>query len=249
MELRGAVAVVTGGNGGLGTCISRAFAREGTHVAIIYQNRHEHARALAEELSKDGPRCVAICADVTKQDAIEGMVGRVMEEFGRLDVLVNNAGFNKWVPFPDLDALTPDLWSHILGYNTTGPFLCTKAVAPIMQRQQRGRIVNVASVAGLYPSGSSIAYAVSKAALIHLSRCMAVALAPHVLVNSVAPGLMMGTRMTANLDPEYVERGKQMVLTKRPAEKEDVADQVVTYARSDSITGQCMAVDGGRVFH
>lgn len=249
MDLNGAVAVVTGGNGGLGTCISRAFARAGAHVVVVYLERHEHARGVAEEVSALGPKAVAMAADVTDEEAIGSLVQTVMEQFGRIDVLVNNAGFNKWVPFPDLDQMTPDLWRHILNYNVTGPFLCTRAVAHIMRAQRRGRIINVASVAGLFPGGSSMAYATSKAALIHLTRCMAVALAPHVLVNSVAPGLMMGTRMTANLDPQYVERAKASVLIQAPVAKEDVADQVVAFARTDSITGQCVAIDGGRVFY
>jgi 3-oxoacyl-[acyl-carrier protein] reductase len=120
--------------------------------------------------------------------------------------------------------------------NLTGPMLLTKAVAPIMKAQGHGRIVNIASVAGLYPTGSSIAYAVSKAGLIHLTRCMAVALAPETLVNCVAPGLLDGTRATANL-------------LKKPADKDDCADMVVAMCRTETMIGQTVVIDAGRIFH
>jgi 3-oxoacyl-[acyl-carrier protein] reductase len=118
-----------------------------------------------------------------------------------------------------------------------------------MKRQGRGRIVNIGSIAGLHPIGSSIAYAVSKAALTHLTRCLAVALAPDVLVNCVAPGFMEGTRMSENLAPEYQQKARQGSLLQRAADKDDVAATVVEFCRTDSITGQTLVIDAGRVFH
>jgi len=118
-----------------------------------------------------------------------------------------------------------------------------------MKRQGQGRIVNIGSIAGLNPSGSSIAYAVSKAGLIHLTRCLAVALAPEVLVKCVAPGFMEGTRMSESLAPEYQQRARQSALTKRAVDKNDVAEVIIEFCRTDSITGQTLVVDGGRVFH
>jgi 3-oxoacyl-[acyl-carrier protein] reductase len=127
--------------------------------------------------------------------------------------------------------------------------LLTKAVGPVMKRQGGGRIVNISSVAGLGPTGSSIAYAVSKAGLIHLTKCMAVALAPEVLVNCVAPGLLEGTRATANLRPEQVAIGRKASLLGKAADKDDVADQVVTMCRTNTMTGQTLVIDSGRTFH
>jgi 3-oxoacyl-[acyl-carrier protein] reductase len=124
-----------------------------------------------------------------------------------------------------------------------------KAAAPVMKAQGSGRIINIASVAGLGPTGSSIAYAVSKAGLIHLTRCMAVALAPEVLVNCIAPGLLEGTRATSNLRAEQIERSASTSLLKRPADKDDCADMVVTMSRTDTMTGQTIAIDSGRYFH
>ena len=249
MNLQKAVAVVTGGTGGLGSRICRALALKGVTVAVGYVQRQTVAETVVEHIRQLGGHARAFQVDVTIPESVEALTARVVQEFGQIDIFVNDAAYNKWIPYQDLDALQMVDWTKILGVNLTGPFLCIKAVAPIMKRQGRGRIVNVSSVAGLTPTGSSIAYAVSKAALIHLTRCMAVALAPEVLVNCVAPGFMEGTRMTENLSPEYREKAKQGALLKRATEKDDVADLVVEFCRTDSITGQTLAIDAGRVFH
>jgi 3-oxoacyl-[acyl-carrier protein] reductase len=124
-----------------------------------------------------------------------------------------------------------------------------KAAGPVMKAQGRGRIVNISSVSGIGPTGSSIGYAVSKAGLIHLTRCMAVALAPETLVNCVAPGLLEGTRATANLRPEQIERSATTSLLRKPADKDDCADMVVTMCRTETMTGQTVVIDSGRYFH
>ena len=160
------------------------------------------------ELQSTGVRAEAMACDVTSPSQVQDLVSRVLDTFGRVDVLINDAAYNKWIPFTDLDAMTYEEWQKILAVNLTGPMLCIKAVAPAMRRHGGGRIVNIASVAGLAPSGSSIPYAVSKAGLIHLTRCMAVGLAPDILVNCIAPGYLDGTRATANLNPEYRERAR-----------------------------------------
>jgi len=249
MELKGSVAIVTGCTGGLGQRIGRAMAESGVDVAGVYVQSKEQAEAFTREWSALGPRCIAIQADVNDQQQIAKLVGRVMETYGRIDILVNNAAFNQLVPFKDLDGLTMDLWNHILLSNLTSPLMCVKAVAPIMRQQKRGRIVNVASIAGLAPLGSSIAYAVSKAGLIHLTRCLAIALGPEVAVNAVAPGTMMGTRMTTRLDPALVERTTKNAALQKPVERDDVAHQIVEFCRSDSTTGQVLVLDSGVVYH
>jgi 3-oxoacyl-[acyl-carrier protein] reductase len=250
VQLANAAVVVTGGTGGLGSRICRRFAAEGARVAIVYLTRVAAAEQLAEELMAEGASVsVAIQADVMQLDQIQALVDNVVARWGRIDVLVNDAAFNQSVPFADLDGMTPELWDKILHANTTAPFLCSRAVAPVMRRQGSGRIVNIGSVAGFQPGGSSIAYAVSKAALAHLTRCLAVALAPDVLVNSVAPGLMEGTSMTSRLLPDQIRRAEQESVLHRPVETDDVADQVVTFAKSDSTTGQNVVIDSGRFFH
>ena len=250
VQLADAVVVVTGGTGGLGNRICRRFAAEGARVAIVYLTRVAVADQLAEELLAEGASAsLAIQADVTQLDQIEVLVDKVVATWGRIDVLVNDAAFNQSVPYADLDGMTPELWNKILHANTTAPFLCSRAVAPIMRQQGVGRIINIGSVAGFQPGGSSIAYAVSKAALAHLTRCLAVALAPEVLVNSVAPGLMEGTTMTQRLLPEHIRRSTLEAALRRPVDKDDVADQILTFARGTSTTGQNVIIDSGRFFH
>lgn len=248
MEIKGKVALVTGGNGGLGSRICHALARAGCDVAVVYARSREPAEAVVAELRALGVKSEALGCDVADPAAVQALVDDTMRRFGRVDILINDAAYNKWIPYPDLDALTFEEWEKILSINLTGPMLCIKAVAPIM-RNQGGRIVNISSVAGLSPTGSSIPYAVSKAGLIHLTKCMAVALAPHVLVNCVAPGYIEGTRATSNLDPAYQQRSRESSLLKRAADKDDIAAQVVELCRTDSITGQTLAIDAGRVFH
>jgi 3-oxoacyl-[acyl-carrier protein] reductase len=250
MELRGAVALVTGGNGGLGQRICHALAKEGAHVAVMYAQSRDQAEAVARTLTSSYQiNAAAFACDITDGTAVERLVGDVSQRLGRIDILVNDAAYNKSIPFADLDGLTEEVWDRIMEVNLTGPMRLTKAVAPVMKAQGRGRIVNIASVAGLGPTGSSIAYAVSKAGLIHLTRCMAVALAPETLVNCVAPGLLEGTRATANLLPEQITRSSSGALLKKAADKDDCADMVVTMCRTDTMTGQTVVIDAGRFFH
>lgn len=250
MDLNGAVALVTGGNGGLGQRICHALAKEGAHIAVMYAQSREQAEGVARELAGQYQiNAAAFACDITDAAAVEQLVADVTQRFGRLDILVNDAAYNKAIPFTDLDSLTQDVWDKIMAVNLTGPMRLTKAVGPVMKAQGRGRIVNISSVAGLQPTGSSIAYAVSKAGLIHLTRCMAVALAPEVLVNCVAPGLLEGTRATANLRPEQVKNSSAGALLKKAADKDDCADMVVTMCRTETMTGQTIVIDAGRVFH
>ena len=249
MDIKGRTAIVTGGTGGLGGRLAQKFAEAGANIALVYRESHDKANARAKELRELGVQVAPIAADLSTPEGIARMVERTEQEFDSIDVLVNNAAVNMWIPFSDLDALTLDIWDEIIGMNLTGPFLCAKAVAGAMKKGGEGRIINISSGAGLRPGGSSIAYAVSKAGLIHLTRCLAVALAPQVLVNCIAPGMLEETRMTANLDPEFAERSRRNALLKRAASKSDVADQAVGFARTDTITGQTIVVDAGVFFH
>lgn len=250
MELKGAVALVTGGNGGLGQRICHKLAAEGAHVAVVYARSREPAEAVAAELvATHGVQAAAFGCDLTDGAAITALVEAVQARFGRIDILVNDAAFNKTVPFTDIDGMTDELWDHIMAVNLTGPMRLSRAVGRVMKAQGRGRMVNIASVAGMGPSGSSIPYAVSKAGLIHLTKCLAVALAPETLVNCVAPGLLEGTRATANLTPDLVQRSASSSLLRRAADKDDCADMVVTMCRTETMTGQTVVIDAGRVFH
>ncbi len=250
MELRGAVALVTGGNGGLGSRICHALAREGVSLAVMYAASREAAESMAAEIAgRHQVQAVAMQCDIADAASVQALVGQVTARFGRLDILVNDAAYNIAIPFPQLDDLTDEVWEKVMAVNLTGPMRLTRAVAPLMKAQGAGRVVNIASVAGLGPTGSSIAYAVSKAGLIHLTRCMAVAMAPEVLVNCVAPGLLEGTRATANLRPEAVKNSASNSLLKRAADKDDCAEMVLTMCRTGTMTGQTVVIDSGRFFH
>lgn len=249
MELTDRVAFVTGGSGGLGSVIAGSLGMNGVDVAVGYRERRDAAQKVAEEVVKVGRRATVIEMDQTKDDSVEAAVREVVGRMGRIDILVNNAAWNVAVPFRDLDALTPEIWDRIHNTNVRGPFLVARACAPHLRNSGSGRIVNISAFIGMSPEGSSIAQATAKAALIHLNRCLAVALAPEVTVNSVAPGLMEGTAMFERIPAEAIEAARQRAILKRHTKLQDVADQVVAFCKAESVTGQVLVIDGGLVFH
>jgi 3-oxoacyl-[acyl-carrier protein] reductase len=172
-------------------------------------------------------------------------VREVIAGLGRLDILVNNAAWNVGIPFSDLNALTAEIWDRVLEINLRGPYLLARAFAPELRRRKAGRIINIASLAGITPGGSSIAYASSKAGLIHLTHCLAVALAPDVTVNCIAPGLVEGTRMAERVPEEVKIRARMQTVLGKTGSTEDIAEQVLTFCRAETVTGQVLVVDGG----
>ena len=244
MKLEGTVALVTGGGTGIGRAASLQLASEGAAVAVNYSRSEADAEATAAEIRAAGGRAMTVQADVSDEAAVEAMVRRVADEWGRLDVLVNNAGMTYFVEHSDLDALTGEMWDRMLAVNLKGAFFCCRAAARVMKRQGSGRIVNVASVAGLTGKGSSIGYAASKAGMISLTKSLAMALAPEVLANAVAPGFVE-TRWTAGKD-EFRAKALTGTPMERVAVPEDVADAILYLVKTDFVTGQVLTVDGGR---
>jgi 3-oxoacyl-[acyl-carrier protein] reductase len=245
MDTQGKTAFVTGGSGDLGGAIAKALAAAGADVAISYVGHLEGATATVDALRATGRQSLAVLLDQRDPVSIDAAVERVVGAFGRLDILVNNAAWNIGIPFPNLEALTPEIWDRIIETNLRGPYLLARAFAPHLRAHGAGRIVNVASVGGLYPASSSIAYSASKAGLIHLTRCLAVALAPDVTVNCIAPGLIEGTRMAQRIPEEVVQQSRQQVVLRRVASLQDITEQVITFCRAESITGQVLVIDGG----
>ena len=156
MELKGTVAIVTGGNGGLGRRICHALAGEGSRVAVVYAASRAEAEEVASDLKAGGADAEAMQCAVTEPSQVSALASSALKRFGRIDILINDAAYNKWIAFDDLEGMTLDEWTRMMDVNLTGPMLCIKAVAPAMKRQGLGRIVNISSVAGLSPSGSSI---------------------------------------------------------------------------------------------
>jgi 3-oxoacyl-[acyl-carrier protein] reductase len=249
VDLRGRGALVTGGSGSLGGAISLALAEAGCDIAITYVGNRDGADETARAVQKLGRTACIVQLDQTDPAAIDRAVERATRDLGRLDILVNNAGWNIGIPFADLDTLTTEIWERIFHTNVRGPFQLARAATTPMRAQGGGRIVNIASVSGLKPTGSSIAYASSKAALVHLTRCLAVALAPTITVNCVAPGLVEGTRMALRIPPEVVDRVRREAVLQRAADAGDIANQVVSFCRADTVTGQVVVIDGGLHFH
>jgi 3-oxoacyl-[acyl-carrier protein] reductase len=245
VDLGGKVALVTGGSGDIGRAIARALAEGGADVAVSYLGHPEGAAATAAAVQGAGRRSAIVPLDQRDPGSIDACADLVVETFGRVDILVNNAAWNIGIPFAALDALTAEIWDRVLETNLRGPYLLARACVRHLRAHGAGRIVNIASVGGLNPGSSSIAYSASKAGLIHLTRCLAVALAPAVTVNCVAPGLVEGTRMAQRLPDEIARRARTEAVLGRTASAEDIAEQVVTFCRAESITGQVLVIDGG----
>ncbi len=251
MELKGRVAIVTGGGTGIGQAVCYRLAKAGVAAVVVNFSRSEdHAKATASEVESIGSKALAHQADVSDEAQVVTMIAETVRRFGRLDVLVNNAGTTHYIPHPDLDALTDEVWNDILGVNLKGTFFCCRAAAPEL-RKAKGAIVNVASVAGHRAAGSSIAYGVSKAGVLQLTRSLALALAPDVRVNSVSPGLVsspwfrkrFGDDATAALESSTAEGTPLRAI----AAPDNVALAVMAFVENDLITGQDIVVDGGRM--
>ncbi len=245
MTLTGKVALVTGASGDIGGAIARRLGAEGAHVIVTYVGAAQAAADTVHDITTAGGSASALQLDQRDPAAIDACMQKVADTHRRLDILINNAAWNIGIPFPDLETLTAEVWDRVLETNLRAPFLLARAGARLLKADGGGHIVNISSVGGINPGSSSIAYSSSKAGLNHLTRCLAVALAPEVAVNCVAPGLVEDTRMARRL-PEAVARGaRQQAVLGRVGQAADIASQVLTFVTSTSITGQIMVVDGG----
>ena len=244
-ELSGKVSLVTGGSGDIGGAIAKRLAQSGSIVVITYIGALEAAQRTVKEITEEGGQAIAAQLDQRAPKDIEAAIAEIGSEHGRLDILVNNAAWNIGIPFPNLDDLTPEIWERVLETNLRAPFLLARAAASLLKADGGGHIVNISSAGGISPGSSSIAYSSSKAGLNHLTRCLAVAMSPEVAVNCVAPGLVENTRMAKRL-PEAVSNGaRRQAILGRVGQTDDIAEQVLTFVTSTSVTGQTLVIDGG----
>lgn len=231
--------LVTGSSSGIGMATARRFAALGAAVVVNSATSVEAGEALAAEL----PGASYIQADIADEDQALRLVEGVVERNGRLDLLVNNAGTTQVISHNDLAGAAPEVWRRIFDVNVVGTWQVTVAAADHLRASGRGQVINVSSVAGVRPTGSSIPYACSKAAVNHMTRLLANALGPAIRVNAVAPGLV-DTPWTADWDlvREFV---RVQAPLQRSASPEDIAEAIVGLARASYVTGEVMVVDGG----
>ncbi len=237
--MKGRVALVTGSSRGIGAAVAATFAERGARVVVNSASSVAEGRELAAEL----PDATYVQADVADPAGAEQLVAAAVEHFGRLDIVVNNAGTTTVIPHHDLDAVTNEIWERILRVNLLGPWNLIQAAAPHLRSAGNGLILNITSLAGVRPVGSSIPYAVSKAALNHLTVLLANALGPEIRVNAVAPGLI-DTTWTADWEA-IREQVRDTAPLRRSGEPEDVADACVALVDARYATGQVLVVDGG----
>ena len=242
MEIKGRVVLITGGAVRVGGVISRTLAERGAKVVVHYFNSQEAAKKLVTAIRNFGGEAIAVRADVSKSGDVKRMVDESQKVFGRIDILINNAAVFYRTPFPDI---SDSDWRHFLDVNLSGAFYCAREVAKLMLQQRSGKIINIADVSGINPWPGYIPYSVAKGGLITLTKALAKALAPHIMVNCIVPGPVLLS------DCSTEEEKQQMVastLLQRIGSPQDIANTVAFLIEgSDFITGAIIPVDGGKL--
>ena len=248
-RLEDKVAIVTGSSRGIGKAIAERFAAEGAKVTVNWVGREHEAQAVVDSISKGGGEALSVRADVSRSSDVKNLVRATVDHFGRVDILVNNAGV---MVTKSVLETTEDDWNDTIDVNLKGAYLCSKEVAPIMLRQQAGKIIMMSSNSGLYhPSAMRFTeYVTSKAGMNGLTKALALALGPHITVNAICPGWIK-TDMIADTDPEVEQRILAETALGRWGTTDDVAGAAVFLAskEADFITGELLIVAGGRGMH
>ena len=238
-EFDGMVAIVTGSSSGIGERTAQRLAELGAHVVVNSASSVEAGQKVADSLPNGG---IYVQADISDKAQCQKLIDATIAKFGKLDVLVNNAGWTTLVPHADLDALTDEIFEKTFNVNVTGTWQLTKMAMPHLLKSQDGNVVNITSVAGVRPMGSSIAYSMTKAALNQMTRLMAKSHGP-VRHNAVAPGLVE-TPWTQDWATQHAGVAAIAPL-KRSATPDDCAEAVLAFLRNKYVTGQIFVVDGG----
>jgi 3-oxoacyl-[acyl-carrier protein] reductase len=244
MDMKNKVALVTGGGTGIGRATSLTLARRGATVAVNYARSQDEAEETVQTIKEAGGRALAIQANVSQDREVRAMVATIVQQFGAVDLLVNNASITRHIALDDLEAVTEEVWDELYAVNVKGMFYCARAAAPLMKKQKQGAIVNVGSIAGLTGSGSSLPYAVSKAAVHGLTKSLARALAPEIRVCSVVPGAV-ATRWWTGQE-ERMQRLSRDTLLQRIATAEDIAQCICSALEQEAMTGQIITIDSGQ---
>lgn len=244
LPLQGKVALVTGGSGDIGSATCRRLATAGAQVIVNYRSSDEKAQAVLDQLPGQGHSLLHAAVDNAVD--VQRMAEFVTTHYGRLDVLINNAGFTRYVEHADLDALDDDLIDRIFQTNWRGAFACIRALRPLLHADGGGVVINISSIAGRTGQGSNVAYCASKAALDSMTRSLGRALAPQIRVVSVSPGLVDGP-YAASFDPAWIAQQTARTPLGRLVTAEDVAETIyAVIVHMPMLTGTDVHVDGGR---
>jgi len=245
MDLEGKVALVTGGSMGIGTAICLDLGRNGADVALTYRKHGDEAKAIAEDIAKMGRKAEAYAVDVSDFEAVQMLVQKIIEDFGRLDILINNAGMN-WDGV--IWKMTEEQWDKVISVDLKGTFNFIRAAAPVFKEQNSGKIVNITSINGMRGRFGQSNYTAAKAGTIGLTKTVAKELGrSQVNVNAVAPGLIE-TDMIGSMPEDFKQRSRAETAFDRLGKPEEVA-HVVTFLCTEKarhITGEVIKVDGGQ---
>lgn len=244
MDLKNRTAIVTGGGTGIGRAVSLELGANGAAVVVNYSRSRSEAEETVEAIRAFGGKALAVQADVSSDAEVKAMFDAADRAFGSVDLLVNNASVTRHIPLQDLEAVTDEAWDELVGVNVKGMFYCARAAAPLMVRGGGGAIVNVGSIAGKTGRGSSLPYAVSKAAVHGLTLSLAHALAPLVRVNAIVPGAV-STRWWAGRE-EQMRKLAPSTLLNAISSPEDIARAIRFALEQEAMTGQLITVDGGQ---
>jgi ketoreductase RED2 len=238
-KMAGKVVLVTGSSSGIGEAIARRFAGLGAKVVV------NSARSVSagEQVAAVLPDAIYVQADISDAAACQKLIDATVEKYGRLDLLINNAGTTEVIPHEDFDAVTDEIWERILGVNVIGTWRLSRLAMPALRQDGGGAIINISSIAGVRAVGSSIPYSVSKAAINHMTELMAKVAGPDVRINAVAPGLI-DTPWTAGWE-EMHDSVEKVAPLRRSGLPDDIAEACVGLMRSEYVTGQVLVVDGG----
>lgn len=250
MKIKDAVAIITGSSSGIGAAIARLFAEQGCHVVINYSRNEEGARQVASDCEALGVKTLVYQADVADDADCRALVAATVEAFGRLDILINNAGTTRFCAHHDLDGLDKQDFLDIYSVNTVGAYQMARAAEAPMRKAGKAHLVNMASIAGLAGVGSSIAYAASKGALLTMTKSLARVLGPEVRVNAICPGFVQGEWLEKGLGKEayaaLLAKTKAGAALNDAASPETVAQAVLGLViGGDLTTGEALLVDGG----
>ncbi|CAI6087659.1 SDR family NAD(P)-dependent oxidoreductase [Cohnella sp. JJ-181] len=244
MDMKNQTAIVTGGGTGIGKAVSQELAGHGAAVVVNYSRSKVEAEVTVEEIRAAGGRAMAVQADVSVDAEVRAMVQVAEQTYGSVDLLVNNASITRHISMHDLEAVTDEAWNQLIDVNVKGMFYCARAAAPLMIRAGRGAIVNLGSIAGTTGQGSSLPYAVSKAAVHGLTLSLARALAPHIRVNAIVPGAV-DTRWWEGRE-EQMRRLAPATLLATISTPTDIARAIRFALEQEAMTGQLITIDSGQ---